>query len=255
MPELSWTRGFCNNPKCGRYIRHFGNDVACPQCGKLAPNQVTHGLSTFGIEYIVGLVLGILTCSRWAPSRIAERIIWHVARKPPRMAEEVTVIFYTCIAILFSLWTCARTIQPLSAWAVLISVLFVWRVLEIVAIRIRIILYDRRQLEWRYASYARSIILLLINVVEIVAIYAFFYSAIYAQYGHGFPGLLDPFAYSLAAFFSMNLAYLDCMPDVRLVDLARLAELLTAFFLLAIGFAALVNMMGSGKEVHTRQNE
>lgn len=254
MPKLTWTKGFCKNPSCGRYIGHFDQNVSCPQCdGKSPPTYATNCLNTFGIDYAIGWLLGVLTCAKWSTSRIAERLFWHTICVRPRLSEEITVILLFCISLGISLCAWWFHISINSPVGILLAAILLYRILEIVAIRLRIILYDQRQSEWRHASYARSILLLTINIGEIVFIFSYLYASTFSMNGYHFPFFSDAVAYSLAGFFSLTPEYLSSLPKLRVIDFIRLFELVTVSSLLVTGFAALVNMMGIGKEVHTRR--
>jgi hypothetical protein len=138
-----------------------------------------------------------------------------------------------------------------TAVVVLLAAWTAYRVAEVVSVRTRLILYDRRMLAWRHASYARSLILLVFNFAEVIALYGIIYGLLWALAGQARPPAIDLFMFSAAGFFGQTVYHLTA-PSSRLLELARLSEIWLAFFLITVGLGALVNMMGEGKEVHTK---
>ena len=250
VKELSWTKGFCRNPKCGRFVQHFGTDVPCPQCGLELPNRDAKGLTTFGVDYSVGWILGFFTCAKWSPSRLIERALWKFKIKP-RSGEELTVLSFSFLILTFYIVLSLFPMGLNTAIGILFLFFFVYRLFEIVAIRTRIVLYDKRLFSWKHASYTRSLLLLVVNLIEVTIIYACIYIIAFTSKGIQFDQSIDGFLFSLSTFLSNEASFIQS-PGGRALHILTLSQHIVSFLLIGVGLSALVNMMGSGKEVHSQ---
>jgi hypothetical protein len=243
MNEIRWMRGFCQGAACGRYIGHFG-DVACPQCDAPWPSQARYGIVASGIDLWFGQILGLLTCSRWNPSRLLERVLYATFGVRPRDAEELLSAGLAVVAVVVA--EVSASGWSLSHPALLLAFILasIWRIVEILMIRMRIVLYDRRSSVWRHGSYTRTILLISISSVEVVADFAVLLVPVLRSAPDcGGASPLGTLIASAGVFIGREPPF-GCPGNAWLNSL-RITEAFVAFALLALAFSAVVNMLAS----------
>jgi len=136
-----------------------------------------------------------------------------------------------------------------SPLGVALAVLIAWRLVEILATRSRIILYDRASPNWRHGTYTRSFLMLVLNVAELILLFGAYYLMSAIELCGSNPGVGRAVVYSWGRFFLQIVPYpAFCATAEITFSKFALTQATCQLVLIVFALSSLINMLSKGKE-------